>query len=300
LNNESIVPAVLIPSRLREFSVSARGLSNVEKQLLRKVFLDAGIPSEKLVIWDYKKRYRMSGYGFSANTRAKLIQKLEKIGIAGLRVSGRLLRPRNWFYKWQDSYRVMTAGKKFLIVPAWKKAPANASKRIAVLLDPGSAFGTGGHDTTKLMIRLIEGLEGKFESFLDAGCGSGVLSIIAAKLGARSVTGFDNDAMSVKIAEKNFKLNECGGGSFFRANLKKLPGIGKFDLVGANLLSRTLLEYGSCLKGLVNPGGYLAVSGISGRNFIDFKKRFFDRRFRLIRTIPGRSWASALYRKSFR
>ncbi|HQB94835.1 MAG TPA: 50S ribosomal protein L11 methyltransferase [Candidatus Omnitrophota bacterium] len=286
-----------VPSRLREFNVSGRGLSPREKEAVRAEFLRAKVPPAALAIWDYKKHFRIGCYGLARAKEKCIVEGLKSAGIRGFHVRGRSLAPGDWFYKWRETCRVMTAGRKFLIVPAWRKAPRTRSKRIPVILDPGSAFGTGGHETTQLMVRLMEGLEGRFRSFLDAGTGSGVLAIVAAKLGAVIVAGFDNDAMSVKIAAKNYRVNGCEGGRFFRASLGKLPAVGRFDLVGANLLSKTLLEYRSRLIDRLAPGGYLAVSGIAKRHFPDFRKRFATPRLRLLKVMTGRSWASALYRR---
>lgn len=286
-----------IPQRLKEFSVSGRGLSQCSKEIIRDVFLLAGICGQNLAVWDYKKNFRISVYGVSRFRQDKIWKKLKSSAIRGLRSSRHVLRPKDWIFRWKESYRVMPVGKSFLIIPAWKDRARHKSKRISVVLDPGSAFGTGGHETTQLMIRLFESLNGKFRSFFDAGTGSGVLAVVAYKLGAERIVAADHDAMSVKIAKKNFKANGCAGGDFIKADLKRLNLREKFNVVGANLLSKTLLE---CRRPLIRhlvPGGYLVLSGVARRHFKVFRKEFSGPDLRCLKVLYSRSWAAAIYRK---
>ncbi|HQB11586.1 MAG: Ribosomal protein L11 methyltransferase [Candidatus Omnitrophica bacterium ADurb.Bin292] len=286
------------PANLSEFSIIARNASRQVKDQIQRFFEDAGIPSAGLVLWNYKKYFRVSAYALTTKQRQRITKAAKCSRLRGLCVQGKCLRPKDWFYKWQESYRKISVGKKFLIVPAWEKIGKTGGKRIPVVLDPRSAFGTGGHETTRLMIRMMESLEGKFTRFLDVGTGSGVLSVIASRLGAEEIHGFDYDAMSARIARENFVRNGCQGGRFFRANLGKVSGTGRFDLVGANMLSKTLLRYRKKLASLTCPGGFLVVSGISKRHFPDFRKQFPTDHLRLIRVLNGRSWSAALYRRN--
>lgn len=289
-----------VPSVLHEFSVLGRGLSSDEKERLRGLFMDAGISAENLAVWEYKKYFRLSVYSVADRLMRAIRKKASVLGVRGLKFRLRDLKPADWFYRWQKTYCIMPAGKRFLIVPAWKRGKIlPRTPRTPIVLDPGSAFGTGGHETTKLMIRLLEGLEGKFREFLDAGTGSGVLAIVAAKLGAVRVEGFDNDAMSVKIAKKNYKENGGKRGTFVRKDLKRIVFRHRFDCVGANLLSKTLLEGRKTLLRCLEPGGYLVVSGIAKRNFSSFQKKFCSTDLRCRKILCGRSWVGAVYRKRF-
>jgi len=146
------------------------------------------------------------------------------------------------------------------------------------------------------MTRLLESLAGKIGSFLDIGCGTGILSLVAAKLGAGKIMGYDNDRPSALVAGKNFRMNQCKNGTFFCAQLKRSKVSGHFDTVGANLLSKSLLEHRSRIIARVRPGGYLLVSGVAFRNFAAFKRGFSGLPLRCLKVLRGRRWVAVLYK----
>ena len=184
-----------------------------------------------------------------------------------------------------------------MIVPVWEKRKFKQGKRVPIYLEPGSAFGSGYHETTRLITRLLESLAGKIGSFLDIGCGTGILSIAAAKLGAGKITGYDNDRPSALVAGKNFRVNHCENGTFFCAQLKRSKVSGSFDTVGAKLISKALLEHRARIVARVRPGGFLLVSGISLQNFPSFKREFFGKGLKCLKILRGHRWVAVLYRK---
>jgi ribosomal protein L11 methyltransferase len=184
-----------------------------------------------------------------------------------------------------------------MIVPVWEKSKFRSSRRTPIFLEPGSAFGSGYHETTRLMTRLLELLAGKIGSFLDIGCGTGILSVAAAKLGAVKILGFDNDRPSALVAAKNFRTHRCSGGAFFCAQLKSLKVRERFDTVGANLLSKTLLELRGEIVLRVRPGGFLLVSGIALQNFPAFKRGFAGEELKCLKILRGHRWVAVLYKK---
>jgi ribosomal protein L11 methyltransferase len=185
-----------------------------------------------------------------------------------------------------------------MIVPVWESRKFKpGSRRMPVFLEPGSAFGSGYHETTRLITRLLESLEGKIGSFLDIGCGTGILSVAAAKLGAGRITGYDNDRPSALVAGENFRRNQCEDGTFFCAQLKRSKVRGHFDTVGANLLSKALLEHRARIVARVRPGGFLLVSGIALQNFASFKRGFSGAPLRCLKVLRGHRWVAVLYKK---
>ena len=209
-----------------------------------------------------------------------------------------MLGRHDWFDKWKRDYHIRSIGAKFMIVPIWEKKKFKDSRRIPIFLEPGSAFGSGYHETTRLMVRLMELWKGPRKSFLDIGTGTGILSVVASKLGAEKVAAFDYDRPSVVAACKNFRMNGCVQGEFFGANLKTLKRKERFDIVGANLISKMLLECKCKILPRVRPGGVLLVSGISKENFPDFQKNFIAPELKCLKTLRGRKWVAVLYRKS--
>ncbi len=174
----------------------------------------------------------------------------------------------DWAVAWKKHYHPISVGQKLIIVPAWLEPPSR--DRIPIRMDPGMAFGTGTHPTTQLCLEMIESwfVAESAPSVIDVGCGSGILSIAAIKLGASRALGVDIDPQAIPVARENAEMNgvsdrlELGTGS-----VKEILA-GKFSfrqapLVLANILAPIiirLLEDG--LAGLVAPGGALLLSGI--------------------------------------
>jgi ribosomal protein L11 methyltransferase len=165
-----------------------------------------------------------------------------------------------WKEQWKQSFKRIQITDNILIKPSWD---LNSSKsKVEVSLDPGMAFGTGTHETTQLTIRMLEKYLDHEDEVLDLGCGSGILSIVASKLGAKEITAIDIDKESIKASEKNFQVNGVKNVALLQGNLgdiySKQP-----DLIVANILSEILTKL---LDDIVNCMGEETVfisSGIS-------------------------------------
>lgn len=290
------------PYSVIEVVLGGRHFCAAEKNLAQKLLRRSGIRERELVICDYKGAFSVRCYVRSAAKVLEIRKRYAAAGRSRFFFKVKRLHRCDWFDKWKLDYRAGPLGSKFLIVPAWERHAFETKTRkrggrIPVFLEPGSAFGSGYHETTRLMVRLLESLRGKIGSFLDIGCGTGILSVAAAKLGAASVAGYDNDKPSAITAGENFRRNGCRGGKFFCAQLKRSGVSGHFDAVGANLLSKTLLEHRAGIVARVRPGGCLLVSGISLRNFPDFRRRFFGADLKCLKILRGRAWVAVLFRK---
>jgi ribosomal protein L11 methyltransferase len=171
---------------------------------------------------------------------------------------------------WRDSYRAHFKAWHFgrlHWVPVWERDTFALPPGEAVLwLDPGLAFGTGNHETTRLCVERLVGLaaaKGPAGRVIDAGCGSGILALSATKLGYRDVAGFDNDPVAVRVSEENAALNGLGGAvSFFAADLAAGLAGKQAEVVLANILAHVLMEFAGPLVAAVAPGGTLVLSGI--------------------------------------
>jgi len=167
---------------------------------------------------------------------------------------------------WRDSYKAHFKAWQFgplHWVPVWEREKFVLPKGHRVLwLDPGMAFGTGNHETTRLCVERLVALEPKGR-VIDAGCGSGILALSAAKLGFPAVVGFDNDPEAVHVSEENAQLNELGGKvSFYVGDL--ITGLAgrTAEVVLANILANVLIQFARELTAAVAPGGTLVLSGI--------------------------------------
>ena len=178
----------------------------------------------------------------------------------------RTIANQNWMETWKQFYNPIPIGKRLLILPAWIDEPVG--DRIAVKIDPSMAFGTGTHPTTQLCLAMLEKYQLPGVEVIDVGCGSGILSIAASKLGSPHVLAVDIDLESVKATHENAAANgvtdglEIGSGSV--AEIKA----GNFTrktapLVVVNILAPVILRlFGSGLSDLVDAGGLLILSGI--------------------------------------
>lgn len=186
----------------------------------------------------------------------------------------RPIEDQNWMEAWKKHYRPIPIGKRLLILPAWMESPE--PERIAIKIDPGMAFGTGTHPTTQLCLELMEkAVEGRKPNsrlqgsqVIDVGCGSGILSIAAIKLGAKAALGVDIDPESIRNSRENADTNGIGDELVLGVgSVAEIRG-GKYPwrtarLVLANILApviNRLFEAG--LAALLEPGGVLILSGI--------------------------------------
>ena len=167
----------------------------------------------------------------------------------------------DWEVRWRDGLGVIEAGKRLAVRPSWVGFD-NPGGRIEIIIDPRMAFGTGGHATTRLCLEAMErlGVEGK--RLLDAGCGSGVLSIAAAKMGAADCYGFDYDPDSVDNARDNAVVNDVEDRvEFDFADLASVEP-GQFDIVFANIISSILIANLPRFHTFLSPGAVIVFSGI--------------------------------------
>jgi len=172
----------------------------------------------------------------------------------------------NWAEAWKQHYRPIPIGKRLIIVPAWLQSPDK--NRIPIHIDPGMAFGTGTHPTTQLCLELLEDYTPLGGDVLDIGCGSGILSIAALKLGAGKAFGVDTQEEAIPAALENAAVNGVENRvEFILGSIEKVKagmlGIRHAPLVMANILATILmqlLEEG--LGDLIAPGGVLVLSGI--------------------------------------
>ncbi|HMU94263.1 MAG TPA: 50S ribosomal protein L11 methyltransferase [Anaerolineales bacterium] len=176
---------------------------------------------------------------------------------------------QNWMEAWKQHYKPILIGKSLLILPAWLESPEPS--RIPIKIDPGMAFGTGTHPTTQLCLELMERsslVTSPLSQVIDVGCGSGILSIAALKLGAEKVLGVDIDIESVRNSRENADTNGVGDELILGQGSVTEVLAGQFafksaPLVVANILGPILIRlFDAGLADLVEPNGEIILSGI--------------------------------------
>lgn len=169
---------------------------------------------------------------------------------------------QDWANNWKKYFKPLPVGKKLLIRPTWETVD-DPDGRAILSIDPGMAFGTGGHDTTRMVLEAIEEVVTPQTEVLDVGCGSGILSIAALLLGARSAVGVDIDALAVKMAVENGAINGYEPPRYVMRQGDLVEEIhGTFDLVVANIVADAIILLSKNIPAFLKPGGVYVVSGI--------------------------------------
>lgn len=181
----------------------------------------------------------------------------------------------DWINNWKAYFKPFRVTDDIVIKPTWETLEDVKEGDIVVNIDPGTAFGTGTHETTKLCIQGMEDYLNADSKVLDIGCGSGILSIIALKLGVDYAVGTDIDPIAVEVAKENAAVNEIQDGKFtvYEGNLiddealQKEVGLGAYDVVVANILADVIIPLSSQVSKFMKEDGIFISSGI-----IDIKK----------------------------
>ncbi|UDG82197.1 Ribosomal protein L11 methyltransferase [Candidatus Vallotia cooleyia] len=166
------------------------------------------------------------------------------------------VQEQDWVKLTQSQFKPIHIGQRIWVVPSWHEAPKQSA--IVVKIDPGLAFGTGSHPTTRLCMEWIERYVCAGDSLLDYGCGSGILAILSRKCGASTVVGIDIDPKAIELAQYNSELNHVD----ISYGLPHECPENKFDIVIANILSNPLKLMTAMLISKVRPRGRLVLSGI--------------------------------------
>jgi ribosomal protein L11 methyltransferase len=168
---------------------------------------------------------------------------------------------QDWAVSWREFFGVVETGGRIVIIPTWIEHEVQPGQ-IPVRLDPGQAFGTGHHETTRLCLAALDGLARPGITMLDVGTGSGVLSIAAAKLGVERIVAIDIDPIAAEIARRNCDSNEVSPGIDISAGVLEPSHVGRYELVVSNISTPANTALAESFGAVVKPGGNLILSGI--------------------------------------
>lgn len=167
----------------------------------------------------------------------------------------------DWANNWKQYYHTQRIGKRIVVTPSWEEYTPSGGD-VQMRLDPGMAFGTGTHDTTRLCLELLEECVTPETRILDVGTGSGILSVGGVLLGAPSALGVDIDPVAVKVANENAEINEVSDRTEFVCGDLTDKVHGQFEIVTANIVADIIIRLLSTVKNYLLKGGVLIVSGI--------------------------------------
>lgn len=213
----------------------------------------------------------------------------------------------DWLYKWKEYFKPFRLEDDIVIKPTWEHLEDAAPEDIIIEIDPGIAFGTGSHNTTKLCIRQLKKYITPESTVLDAGCGSGILSIIALKLGAKEALGIDIDEIAVKVSEENREQNHISTEAFvvrqgdvigdpqFAASFDK-----QYDIVVANILADVIIPLSGVVAPLMKADGVFITSGIINTKEEAVRDALLQNGFRIEETTYMGDWVSFTAKKQGR
>ena len=193
-----------------------------------------------------------------AETLALIAARMEA---AGLDYTAEMekVEQEDWQNGWRKYYHPMEIGRRLAVVPSWQEYETD---RVKLVLDPGLAFGTGGHETTSLCLEALDQLVKGGERVLDIGTGSGILAIAALKLGAAEAEGVDIDPVAVRTAGENAALNGVADRLTVLVGDLSDKASGKYQIITANIVANAILSLAPAVPGLMAEGGVFIASGI--------------------------------------
>lgn len=259
------------------------------------------------VVWDYMEEHlikddgkaQVKGY-FETEGIEEILAELDKrlsflkencpFDYGELSVSKNLVDDEDWVNNWKQYYKPIQEGR-VTIVPEWIDYKAKDGEYI-VKIDPGMAFGTGEHESTKMCLMLLQALGIEDKTVIDVGTGSGILALASAKLGAKSVEAYDIDDNAVKSAKENCVLNGLED-KIYVANANLLDKTtGKFDIVLANITADVLITLSKSLGDYMKKDGIVIISGIILKREEDVRKAFEDNGFKVLERINMGEWVA--------
>lgn len=202
----------------------------------------------------------------------------------------------DWADSWKKYYKPTKIGERIVIKPTWEEY-SKTEGELVIELDPGMAFGTGTHETTSMCIRALEEYVTPDKTVFDIGCGSGILSIVAAKLGAHRVIGGDFDEVAVKVANENVALNGVGATVDIRlGNLLEVVE-GSADIVVANIIADVIIMLSKDVPKIIKPGGIFISSGIIHEKLDLVQEALVSNGFDIVKVEKLGEWAAVVSKK---
>jgi ribosomal protein L11 methyltransferase len=220
----------------------------------------------------------------------KNIKDIPILNIENHRISTTKVDENDWAESWKKYYKPVRIGRRILIMPSWEE-DVSLENDIVIELDPGMAFGTGTHETTMMCTEALEDYVKPYSTVYDIGTGSGILGIVAAKLGATKVVGVDLDPVCVKVANENIEMNNVEDVVEIKNGDLLEVVVGKADIIVSNIIAEIIAGMTPDLKNYLNRGGIFITSGIIIEKISLVEKALIENGFKILEIKKLNSWA---------
>ena len=229
--------------------------------------------------------------------KAELEQLGQNINIGEFfKIETTTIKDSDWENSWKDYFDILNIGEKFVIVPTWREYE-NEENKYVINIDPGMAFGTGGHETTSLCIKNLEKYVKPHDNIIDVGCGSGILSIAASYLTDGEIKAVDLDKLAVDVSRENFALNNLENKIAVEEASLLTKETKKYNVIVANILAHIIeLMLDDAYK-LLEDGGYYITSGIIKDKKDELLEKMLKRGFKLVEETSDNEWYSFVVTK---
>ena len=267
-------------------------------EILRGILTQIGINPNHIIESSDRVNSKAMVYVKSLSKVRELKSRLRCLNLKEVEVQFKTLHAKDWKHKWKVDFRPFQLTETIEVIPMAQRKSYKPKGAKHIYIETANAFGSGLHETTRFMAELIEESKGKFESFLDIGTGTGILSLVAFNNQALEVSAVDIDRRCLSAAKNNIRENGYAFKEFFLTDIKHFPKKRQYDFVAVNLITFELIRGKRKSVSLIKPGQYLAVSGIMQENFGGLKKAFRDLPLRCLKIKTGKQWVAVLYKKT--
>jgi len=221
---------------------------------------------------------------------AFLRERFLETGLTDAKIETVGVNEEDWANSWKAYYKPIKIGNRLVIVPAWEKYEAKDNE-LVVRMDPGMAFGTGTHETTRLVIRLLEKYTSKGCRMLDVGTGSGILAICASRLGAGECRAYDIDPMAVRVANENIKDSGLSNITCEVSDLLKQADRSRpYDLICANIVADIIIRMTPDVAPFMHERSVLLASGIIAERANDVIECFEKHGYKIVEKLEDNGW----------
>ena len=235
--------------------------------------------SEQGILADVKERVR--------HVKGKRLD----VPLGSLEIITQTVREEDWENAWKAYFKPVKISDFVVIKPTWEEYSA-APEEVVIEIDPGMAFGTGNHETTRMCVRFLEEYIEPGMTVIDAGCGSGILSIAAAKFGAKRVYALDLDPVAVEVTGNNAGRNGCADAIEVRKSdlLAEVPENTQADIVVANIIADVVIALNGVAQGYMKRNGMYICSGIIDSRLDDVRRSLEEQKFKVIQILEDGEW----------